>query len=72
MYAQTPATPEASPFSPLVYDALGATPKIQLRKAQKVDAAPAAQKVEAARSNAATNPRTPAPHAAAPAADTTH
>lgn len=62
VYAQPPAAPArpvASPFSPLVYDALGATPKIELRRARKADAAPVAQKAEA-RGSAAAAARTAA------------
>ena len=43
-FAQAPAAPvkmEASPFSPFVYEALGATPKIQPHMARAARAAPA-------------------------------
>jgi hypothetical protein len=45
-FAQAPAAPfrpAQSPFSPFVYDALGATPKIQLHKARTAQNAPKAQ-----------------------------
>ncbi len=47
---------EASPFSPFVYEALGATPKIELRRAGKAPATPAtaeqAERKSAARDDA--------------------
>lgn len=66
-----PAKPVASPFSPLVYEALGATPKIGLRKAEKGDATPAAQKAGTLRSGAPADAGATS-HPAVPATATAH
>lgn len=70
-----PTRPTYDPFSPLVYDALGATPKIQLRKAP---AAPKAVAEKKAPAEAVPSPSAPQPATVTrapvttPTAETTH
>lgn len=72
VYAQAPAAPakpEVSPFSPLVYDALGATPKVQLRrKAAPAPKAEELRKADVARPGTAPAADQPAVQAATQAA----